>query len=100
MYYRYEGPVAFDQAFNGTAPNSASVQAAYTVTQNARANVIQPNNILTQGLTYHLYTGGALTLDYKYSRFTSNSTGNLQQPLERNDRKRGDDQYHVAERSE
>ena len=75
MYYRYQGPVAFDQAFNGTAPNSASVQTAYSVTESARANVIQPNHILTQGLTYHLYNWWSFDVVYKYSRFTSNSIG-------------------------
>ena len=75
MYYRYQGPVAFDQAFNGTAPNSASVQTAYTLTQNARASVIQPNNIISQGLTYHVYRWWSVDAVYKYSRFTSNSTG-------------------------
>jgi hypothetical protein len=78
MYYRYQGPVTFDQAFNGIAPNAAGVLAPYTVTQSARATVIEPNNILSQGLTYHVYDWWSVDLDYRYSRFTSNSIGNFQ----------------------
>jgi hypothetical protein len=78
MYYRYQGPVAFDQAFNGTAPGSTGPLAPYTVSESARATVIEPNNIISQGLTYHLFSWWGLDLDYRYSRFTSNSTGNYQ----------------------
>jgi putative beta-barrel porin MtrB/PioB len=78
MYYRYQGPVTFDQAFNGIAPNSANALAPYTVTQSARATVTEPNNIISQGLTYHLYHWWSADLDYRYSRFTSDSTGNFQ----------------------
>ena len=52
--------------------------APYSVTQSARARVIEPNNILSQGLTYHVYDWWSVDLDYRYSRFTSNSVGNFQ----------------------
>jgi hypothetical protein len=78
MYYRYQGPVTFDQAINGIAPDSASALTPYTVSQSARATVIEPNNIISQGLTYHLYHWWSADLDYRYSRFSSNSTGNFQ----------------------
>jgi hypothetical protein len=76
-YYRYSGPVTFDQAYNGTVLNGA-VLTPYTVSQSARATVIEPNNIVSQGLTYHLYPWWSLDLDYRYSRFTSHSTGTFQ----------------------
>ncbi len=55
MYYRYEGPVIFDQAFNGTAPGSTGTLTPYTVSESARATVTEPNHIFSQGLTYHLF---------------------------------------------
>jgi hypothetical protein len=78
MYYRYSGPVTFDQSFNGTAPSSGGPLAPYTVSQSARATVTEPNNILSQGLTYHLFSWWSLDADYRYTRFTSDSTGNYQ----------------------
>jgi len=74
-YYRYQGPMGFDQSFNGTAPSSAGPQAAFAVTESGRAMVMQPNNIITQGLTYHLLNWWSFDADYKYSRFTTQSTG-------------------------
>jgi hypothetical protein len=77
-FYRYKGPVAFDQEFNGTAPSSTGPLAAYTVSESARALVTEPTHVFTQGLAYHVYRWWSLNADYKYSRFTSNSTGTYQ----------------------
>ena len=78
MYYRYEGPVSLDQAFNGVAPGAAAGSLLpYTVTQNARANVTEPNHIVSQGLTYHIKDWWSVDLDYRYSRFTSDSKGDF-----------------------
>jgi hypothetical protein len=76
MYYRYEGPVNFAQAFNGIAPNASNVQTPYSVSQGATANVTEPNNIVSQGFTFRLFDWWKMDLDYRYSRFTSDSTGN------------------------
>jgi hypothetical protein len=81
IYYRYQGPATFVQEYNGIAPNATSVLAPYSVSQSATAMVIQPNNILTQGLTYHAWRWLSFAADYKYSRFTSNSTGTYQSLL-------------------
>src|SRR5215831_707937 len=80
-FYRYSGPAVFDQAFNGTAPNAAGVQAPYSVSQSARATVEMPNHIITQGLTYTIYRWWSVDADYKYSRYTSNSLSNFQSLL-------------------
>jgi hypothetical protein len=77
MFYRYQGPATFDQSFNGIAPNATGTLAPYAVSQSGRATVVEPNNIFSQGLTYHLYHWWSIDLDYRYSRFTSNATGNL-----------------------
>jgi hypothetical protein len=78
IFYRYQGPATFDQAFNGIAPNATGVQTPYTVSQSGRATLTEPNHIISQGLTYRLFHWWSLDLDYRYSRFTSNSIGNFQ----------------------
>jgi hypothetical protein len=78
MFYRYAGPVTFNQAFNGIAPSSTGPLAPYTVSESARAMVTEPNHIVYQGLTYHLFSWWSLDADYRYTRFTSDSTGNYQ----------------------
>ena len=78
IFYRYSGPVTFNQAFNGTAPSSGGPLAAYTVSESANATVTEPNHIVSQGLTYHIFSWWSLDADYRYSRFTSDSTGNFQ----------------------
>lgn len=77
MFYRYQGPVTLDQSFNGIAPGSTGTLTPYTVSQSARATVTEPNNIITQGLTYHVYHWWSVDLDYRYSRFTSDSVGSF-----------------------
>ena len=77
MFYRYQGPATLDQSFAGIAPNAASTLAPYAVSQSGRSTVSEPNNIVSQGLTYHLYPWWSIDLDYRYSRFTSDSVGNL-----------------------
>jgi hypothetical protein len=77
MFYRYQGPATFDQSFNGIAPNAGGVQTPYSVSQSGRVTVTEPNHIIDQGLTYHLFHWWSVDLDYRYSRFTSNSVGNL-----------------------
>ena len=73
-YYHYQGPMSFNQAFNGTAPNATNVQTAYTVSQQGRAMVASPNQVFWQGLSYNLYHWLRFDADYKYSRVTSTST--------------------------
>jgi hypothetical protein len=80
-YYKYTGPATFNQTFNGTAPGSTGTLGPFSVIQSARAMVVEPNNIITMGLTYHAWHWLSLVADYKYSRFTSDSTGNYQSLL-------------------
>jgi hypothetical protein len=78
IFYRYSGPVTFNQAFNGIAPSSGGPLAPYSVSESANAMVTEPNHIINQGLTYHLFSWWSLDADYRYTRFTSDSTGNFQ----------------------
>jgi hypothetical protein len=77
-YYRYEGPDAFDQEFNGRAPGSTGPLAGYAVSESARAFVTEPTHIATLGLRYEIFHWWTAAADYKYSRFTSASDGTYQ----------------------
>jgi hypothetical protein len=70
IYYRYNGPATFDQSFNGINP-----PAAYTVTQSGRSTVSEPNNVAEQGFTFHVKPWWDIDLDYRYTRFTTNTVG-------------------------
>jgi hypothetical protein len=78
IFYRYRGPADFTQAYNGIAPNSTGVQTPYSVSQSATAQVGEPNNIVTQGLTYHFFDWWSADLDYRYSRFVTNAVGDFE----------------------
>ncbi len=70
IFYRYSGPAAFDQSFSGVNPPNP-----YSVSQTGRATVSEPNNIAEQGFTIHVKPWWDIDLDYRYSRFTTNTTG-------------------------
>lgn len=78
MFYRYSGPATLDQAFNGIGPNSTTTVRPYTVTQSGRAMLSEPDNVVSQGLTYHFFDWWSADVDYRYSRFSSNSIGNFE----------------------
>jgi len=69
LFYRYRGPATLDQSFNGLSPT------AYSVTQSGRSTVTEPNNIVEQGFTFHVKPWWDIDLDYRYTRFTTNTTG-------------------------
>jgi hypothetical protein len=77
IYYRYAGPAALDQSFNGIAP-IAGVLTPYSVTQGGRATLTEPSHVLSQGFTYHIDDWWSVDLDYRYSRFTSDAIGSFQ----------------------
>jgi hypothetical protein len=70
LFYRYSGPATFDQSFTGVNPPNA-----YSVSQSGRATVSEPNNIAEQGFTIHVKPWWDIDLDYRYSRFTTNTHG-------------------------
>jgi hypothetical protein len=77
IYYRYQGPATLDQSYNGTAPNSSGALAPYTVSQTARDTVTEPDNILYQSFTYKPKDWWEVIVDYRYSRFSTDSVGNF-----------------------
>jgi len=75
LFYRYQGPVSFDQSFDGIAPNAAGAPAAYAVSQNVRGNVTEPDHILSQGFTYDITNWWDVSADYRYTHQTSRGIG-------------------------
>ncbi len=76
MYYRYEGPASLDMAFDGSARTNTAgtADAAYLVSLSTRANVVEPNNVIDQGFTYKVNEWWDVLLDYRYSRFTMDTS--------------------------
>ena len=81
IYYRYQGPATFDQSYSGVAPNSSGALAPYTVSQTARDTVSEPDNILYQTFTFKPKDWWEIIVDYRYSRFSTNSVGNFSSVL-------------------
>lgn len=78
-YYRYRGPASMDEAENGIAPGStAGSLVAYSISESGRAKVVEPSHVISQGFTYDLRPWWDIDVDYRYSRFTSNSVSNNQ----------------------
>lgn len=72
LFYRYSGPATLDQSFSGVNPPTT-----YTVSQSGRVHVSEPNNIVEQGFTFHIKPWWDINLDYRYSRFTTATSGSL-----------------------
>ena len=77
IYYRYQGPATLDQSYSGIAPNSSGALAPYTVSQTARATVSEPDNIVYQTLAFKPKDWWDIIVDYRYSRFSTNTVGNF-----------------------
>jgi hypothetical protein len=77
IYYRYRGPATLNQSYNGTAPNSSGALAPYTVSQTARDTVTEPDNIVYQSFTDKPKDWWEIIVDYRYSRFATNTLGNF-----------------------
>jgi hypothetical protein len=72
LFYRYSGPATLDQSFSGVNPPTT-----YSVTQSGRVQVSEPNNIVQQGFTFHIKPWWDIDLDYRYSRFTTETSGDF-----------------------
>ena len=77
LFYRYQGPLNFDQSFNGVAPNSTGRQTPYAVSQSARGDVTEPDHIISQGFTYDITSWWNISADYRYSHQTSEEIASL-----------------------
>ena len=79
MFYRYQGPASLDMAFDGSARTNTAGTAdgLYLVALSTRANVVEPNNVIDQGFNYKVRDWWTVLLDYRYSRFTADSTADF-----------------------
>jgi len=75
LFYRFKGPLSFDQSFDGIAPNGTGVQTPYSVSQSVRGTVSQPDHILSEGFTYDINDWWSVSADYRYSHQTSHALG-------------------------
>jgi hypothetical protein len=81
MFYRYRGPASFDQSYNGMLQTGSDpvtdepIYGPYSVSQNARATVSEPNNIVEQGFTFKVKPWWDIDLDYRYLRFSTTTEG-------------------------
>jgi len=73
IYYRYRGPVSQNADFNGTARITGTTLGNYTVSENDRGQVSEPNHILDQGATFKLTNAWNVLVDYRYSHFTEDA---------------------------
>src|SRR6266705_490643 len=70
IFYRYCGPISQNADFNGTARVTTTTFTLYTVSENDRGQVSEPNHIVDQGFTFKLAEGWNFLADYRYSRLT------------------------------
>ncbi|HEV2697348.1 MAG TPA: hypothetical protein VGU90_05095, partial [Terriglobales bacterium] len=75
LFYRFQGPLSFDQSFNGIAPNSTGAQTPFSVSQTVRGSVAQPDHIISEGFTYDINNWWSVSTDYRYSHQTSRALG-------------------------
>ena len=79
IFYKYSGPATLAMTADGSARTSvATVVAPYTVSYSASANVSEPNHVVDQGFTYKAKDWWSVLADYRYSRFTVDSSGQFQ----------------------
>ena len=79
LYFRYSGPSTVNALYDGTARvnSTGSVVAPYAISLNSQAQVTEPNYVLDQGFTLKLKEWWNFDVDYRFNRFTENSTANF-----------------------
>jgi len=70
LYFRYRGPSTLDAGFAGTARTTGTNVAPYTLSQNSRAQLTEPNLVVDQGASIRLTNWWNFHADYRYNRFT------------------------------
>ncbi len=77
IFYRYRGPAALDEAFNGTARTdfSATQFAPFAVAADTHTQLTEPNHVIDQGFTVTVKDWWRVLVDYRYTRSILNSVG-------------------------
>jgi opacity protein-like surface antigen len=83
LFYRYKGPFNLTASYQGMARtnSTATTLSPYNVSLTASGTATSPNNVLGQTLTYHVTDQWALQAEYRYSRFSMDSSGRLTSTL-------------------
>ena len=76
LFYRYQGPATLDTSYDGIARanSGGTLDAPYQVAFSTQTKVSEPNNVAEQGFTYQIREWWNVLLDYRYSRFTMDSS--------------------------
>jgi hypothetical protein len=76
LVFRYSGPVNLDAAFAGTVrANSTGTQVSpYNISLSSHGQVREPDYVVDQGFSLNLNEWATLHGDYRYNRFTEEST--------------------------
>jgi hypothetical protein len=76
LFYRYQGPATLDTSYNGIARTNSggTADAPFLVALSTQTNVTEPNQVVEQGFTYEIREWWNVLLDYRYSRFTMDSS--------------------------
>ena len=77
-FSRYSGPATQDYSFSGIAPNSTGALAPYAVSEGGRAQVTEPGHIVNQGFTWYAKPWLSADVDYRYTRYTSEATSDVE----------------------
>jgi hypothetical protein len=76
LVFRYSGPVSVDAAFAGTvrANTAGTLVNPYNISLSTHGQVSEPDYIVDQGFSLKLKDWATLHGDYRYNRFTEDST--------------------------
>ena len=69
IFYKYSGPLSQNASFNGVARITGTTLGSYSVVEDDRGHVSEPNHVVDQGATFKLTNTWNLLADYRYSRF-------------------------------
>lgn len=74
LVFRYSGPANVDAAFSGTVRANTTEVTPYNIALSTRGQVHEPNYIVDQGFSLKLEDWASLHGDYRYNRFTEDTT--------------------------
>jgi hypothetical protein len=76
LYFSYGGPSSVNALYDGTARvnSSGSRVAPYSIVLSSNAHVTEPNYVVDQGFTLKLKEWWNFDADYRFNRFTEDST--------------------------
>ncbi len=77
IFYRYRGPAALNEAFDGTARTdfSATQFAPFAIAAQTHTQLTEPNHVIDQGFTVTVKDWWRVLVDYRYTRTMLDSLG-------------------------